>query len=831
MDLALYKTLVDAWTDSQGADEFSDFWCKRIAAVSKGLHQSKSFVHGNNWTFLHDVVTVQQVPATTSYRESMPALFGSVPVGQLVPAFVSKKSKQLLPVSEDVMQILAWALKRSQLLIGNKQEIAAASVAKPLRQYTQNHLLQDLRHQVDFELNLSTDAKRRGLSCDLHAKHMVVFLQTCQEVLPFKNDFVGGRLLWQQKELDYIVKYSADYPRSELTHMLNQEFHKSQPVRSVAAVVARSAKLGRKAAPEWTTEELQMLVDLRSQGLSMQDITAEFALSGPGPRSYLACNHQAHKLITRGLLAPTMVPYCAKDVKLLLQLMTATPEATFKEIAVQYNEAAVYARGPDSLANQFYLHTSGKKACVEFLLLRIARLMGMHTSTRAVDTASLAAALGSKQSADIEQLQELLGHVEQLTEVANRTHTDSTEVLRHLPGEIGGDEWISAMEAKSAMGEQIELLRTCMQYQRRLQQGFTTFLSTDDVWKHPALLQYNNQRDHVSLPSVIGQLVVEATPYLTAALQSEAQEGHAEQHIAFTPLLAHERLSLLPDGCPADCKRKKIEDVPLQWKGSKLATLQHAQWDQQQLPLLPGHIDALYQPGGPLHQQKLHMQSQQRWGWSKPIPLSLENAPEVFREAGSQPIVYAMLLTRAAWFGKGCCGSRRVLSTELYVGIGEVGVARMHGYLSLKKARPPGPWGEISKYSLWFAAHERGFDFHVKMLHLDGLSPEGLRGVENYYLQYDWPLNKCGNGDHRRHIKLGCSLRMPWPSLEKLPMRMDQYPLSRRIHEQARMGTLPEEDLHRVESFVGMPPWQGVLEDICIDTQSACPGELLVKLM
>lgn len=220
------------------------------------------------------------------------------------------------------------------------------------------------------------------------------------------------------------------------------------------------------------------------------------------------------------------------------------------------------------------------------------------------------------------------------------------------------------------MGEQIEILRTCMQYQQQLKQGYTAFLSTDDVWQHPALLQYKGQQGHPDLPSVVGQLVVEATPYLSAALQSEAEDGHAEQNIAFTPALAHERLALLPDGCPPDCQRTKIEDVPLKWQGSKLATLQHAQWDEQVLPLLPEHIAASYEFGGSLHQQKLDMQRQGRWGWSKPIPLTVENAPEVFREAGSGPMLYAMLLTRSALFAKGSCGSRRVLSTELYVGMG-----------------------------------------------------------------------------------------------------------------------------------------------------------------
>lgn len=104
--------------------------------------------------------------------------------------------------------------------------------------------------------------------------------------------------------------------------------------------------------------------------------------------------------------------------------MTANPKATFKELAVLHSQADMYDRAPDALANQFYLHTSGRKACAEFLLLRIARLMGLRTSAGAADTLTVAQSLGPEQLADIEQLQELLGHVQQLTEVATRTHTN-----------------------------------------------------------------------------------------------------------------------------------------------------------------------------------------------------------------------------------------------------------------------------------------------------------------------------------------------------------------------------------------------------------------------
>lgn len=38
----------------------------------------------------------------------------------------------------------------------------------------------------------------------------------------------------------------------------------------------------------------------------------------------------------------------------------------------------------------------------------------------------------------------------------------------------------------------------------------------------------------------------------------------------------------------------------------------------------------------------------------------------------------------------------------------------MHFYLCVRDYKHPGPRYEVSKYCLWWAAYEHGFDFQVK---------------------------------------------------------------------------------------------------------------------
>lgn len=184
-----------------GKGGLSDAWCVQIAAVSKGVHQAKCFVHGNNWRFLSETVTVQQIPVTATYRHSMPALFGSAKEGQVVQVFVNEHSNQLLPVSEDAMHMLAWALKRTQISRAKLDRADAVNSLTVLKPYTKSDLLHDLRMQVEVELNISTDAKRRGFTCSSRAPHIVAIVETCtcQGMLPSKDTFIGGRLIRQQE--------------------------------------------------------------------------------------------------------------------------------------------------------------------------------------------------------------------------------------------------------------------------------------------------------------------------------------------------------------------------------------------------------------------------------------------------------------------------------------------------------------------------------------------------------------------------------------------------------------------------------------------------------
>lgn len=130
----------------------------------------------------------------------------------------------------------------------------------------------------------------------------------------------------------------------------------------------------------------------------------------------------------------------------------------------------------------------------------------------------------------------------------------------------------------------------------------------------------------------------------------------------FTLSIAAERLQLLPDQCE-NWLHGAIEDVPLVWKGSQVATMQEHQWDTDVLPLLPSNTAALYEESGSLHMHKLKLQEAGLWGWTKPITFSWENA-EVFQKAGTGPVLYAVLVRHSGWFANGSSGSRLLLGTE-----------------------------------------------------------------------------------------------------------------------------------------------------------------------
>lgn len=347
--------------------------------------------------------------------------------------------------------------------------------------------------------------------------------------------------------------------------------------------------------------------------------------------------------------------------------MTAQPKAQFEELALAFNNASSPHRTPGALRVHYWLGTAGKHARADLLQLQIARLFGMYTKECTADTSSLAKALGPEKSADVEGLQELAGHARQLADAACHTAQEPFSLLQQLPSQIGSAAWLAALQDINEQAEQLELIRFGLELKG--QQHWHKKPTVQDVWRLPKLAQFEQQRNHPALAKMLNELVLEAMPVLSSAVEGEANKGPClPEPSIFMPSLAHERLQLLPQECELGTLIGDIEDVPLRWAGSALATMQQHQWDEAFLPLLPAAIQPLYEAHGSLHAQRLSLEAAGLWGWTEPIPFSWENAAEVFQAAGTGPILYAVLITRAGWFKSGCNGSRKLLGWEFYVG-------------------------------------------------------------------------------------------------------------------------------------------------------------------
>lgn len=277
--------------------------------------------------------------------------------------------------------------------------------------------------------------------------------------------------------------------------------------------------------------------------------------------------------------------------------MTAQPKAQFEELALAFNNASSPHRTPGALRVHYWLGTAGKHARADLLQLQIARLFGMYTKECTADIGSLAKALGPEKSADVEGLQELAGHAQQLADAACHTAQEPFSLLQQLPSQVGSAAWLAALQDINEQAEQLELIRFSLELQG--QHHWHKKPTVQDVWSLPKLAQFEQQRNHPALAQVLNELVLEAMPVLSSAVEGEANKGPClPEPSIFMPSLAHERLQLLPRECELGALRGDIEDVPLRWAGNALATMQQHQWDEAFLPLLPAATQPLYEAHG-----------------------------------------------------------------------------------------------------------------------------------------------------------------------------------------------------------------------------------------
>ncbi len=137
---------------------------------------------------------------------------------------------------------------------------------------------------------------------------------------------------------------------------------------------------------------------------------------------------------------------CLQHYELLCQVMTAQPKAQFEELALAFNNASSPHRTPGALRVHYWLGTAGKHARADLLQLQIARLFGMYTKECTADIGSLAKALGPEKSADVEGLQELAGHAQQLADAACHTAQEPFSLLQQLPSQVGSAAWLAALQ-------------------------------------------------------------------------------------------------------------------------------------------------------------------------------------------------------------------------------------------------------------------------------------------------------------------------------------------------------------------------------------------------
>ena len=179
------------WLGAADGEELSTIWCQRIGAAAKLRHNQPSNIRTDVWQPLRNGANLQMVAGTPAWRSSMPALFGQAGKQEMVAVFVDNKSQRLLPVAEDTMSLLQWAVTCMQL--EHLAQLQSGDVFVPM---PYNQLMERVRRVLEKKLHVSTDGRHRGISCRMS---LPKFVEANPGLNSSSDSTIGGRKKWGEE--------------------------------------------------------------------------------------------------------------------------------------------------------------------------------------------------------------------------------------------------------------------------------------------------------------------------------------------------------------------------------------------------------------------------------------------------------------------------------------------------------------------------------------------------------------------------------------------------------------------------------------------------------